>query len=59
VKLGELLEKTLPPMGYELVAWEMSGKGRMLRVFIDKQAAVHEGAGTGVTVDDCARVSNH
>jgi ribosome maturation factor RimP len=51
VNLGELLEKTLPPMGYELVAWEMSGKGRMLRVFIDKPE--------GIDVDDCAKVSNH
>jgi ribosome maturation factor RimP len=49
-KLGELLAKTLPPMGYELVDWEMS-RGRMLRVFIDKPA--------GIDVDDCARVSNH
>jgi ribosome maturation factor RimP len=49
-KLGELLEMTLPPMGYELVDWEMS-RGRMLRVFIDKPS--------GVDVDDCARVSNH
>ena len=49
-KLGELLAKTLPPMGYELVDWEMS-RGRMLRVFIDKPA--------GIDVDDCAKVSNH
>jgi ribosome maturation factor RimP len=51
VGLGELLEMTLPPMGYELVAWEMSPKGRLVRVFIDKPE--------GVDVDDCARVSNH
>ena len=51
MNLGELLEKTLPPMGYELVAWEMSGKGRLLRVFIDKPE--------GIDVDDCAKVSNH
>ena len=49
-KLDELLARTLPPMGYELVDWEMS-RGRMLRVFIDKPS--------GVDVDDCARVSNH
>ena len=53
-KLGELLAKTLPPMGYELVDWEMS-RGRMLRVFIDKP----EGSTEGITVDDCARVSHH
>jgi len=65
-KLGELLAKTLPPMGYELVDWEMS-RGRMVRVFIDKPVMAdamghklgHEGAGGGITVDDCARVSNH
>ena len=49
INLGELLERTLPPMGYELVDWEMSPKGRYVRVFIDKPK--------GVSVDDCARVS--
>ncbi len=49
MNLGELLEMTLPPMGYELVDWEMSPKGRHVRVFIDKPA--------GVSVEDCARVS--
>ena len=47
--LGELLERTLAPMGYELVDWEMSPKGRYVRVFIDKPK--------GVSVEDCARVS--
>ena len=49
MNLAELLEKTLPPMGYELVDWEMSPKGRYVRVFIDKP--------NGVSVEDCARVS--
>ena len=57
-KLGELLAMTLPPMGYELVDWEMS-RGRMLRVFIDKPVVANDGAGAGINVDDCARVSNH
>jgi ribosome maturation factor RimP len=61
-KLGELLAKTLPPMGYELVDWDMS-RGRMLRVFIDKPMVRNElgneGAGSKLTVDDCARVSHH
>src|SRR5689334_20896959 len=48
--LPELLEKTLPPMGYELVDWDMS-RGGLVRVFIDKPG--------GVDVEDCARVSNH
>ena len=51
MRLGELLERTLPPMGYELVDWEMSPKGRLVRVFIDKP--------DGVDVEDCAKVSNH
>src|SRR5512132_534590 len=49
--LAELLEKTLPPMGYELVDWESSPRSRLVRVFIDKPG--------GVDVEDCARVSNH
>ena len=49
--LGELLQRTLPPMGYELVDLEFSGRGGLVRVFIDKP--------NGVDVDDCARVSNH
>ena len=38
-------------MGYELVDWEMSPRGRTIRVFIDVPK--------GVDVEDCARVSNH
>jgi ribosome maturation factor RimP len=49
--LADLLERTLVPMGYELVDLEMSPKGRSIRLFIDKT--------DGVNVDDCARVSNH
>jgi len=49
--LGELLERTLPPLGYELVDWESSPGGRLVRVFIDKPK--------GVSVEDCAKVSNH
>jgi ribosome maturation factor RimP len=51
VSLGELLEKTVPAMGYELVDWDMSARSRLVRVFIDKP--------NGVDVEDCARVSNH
>lgn len=51
VNLGELLERTLPPMGYELVDCETSPGGRLVRVFIDKPG--------GVDVEDCAGVSNH
>jgi len=51
VNLVELLERTLPPMGYELVDCELAGKGGLLRVLIDKP--------TGIDVEDCAKVSNH
>lgn len=49
--LGELLERTLPPLGYEVVGWDRSAKNGLMRVFIDKPG--------GVDVEDCARVSNH
>jgi len=49
--LGELLERTIPALGYELVDWDMSARTRLVRVFIDKPI--------GVDVEDCARVSNH
>ena len=46
-----MLETTLTGLGYELVDLERSGKGRMLRVFIDRPQ--------GITVEDCAKVSQH
>jgi ribosome maturation factor RimP len=49
--LGELLERTVPALGYELVDWDVSARTRLVRVFIDKP--------NGVDVEDCARVSNH
>ena len=49
--LQATLERTLAGLGYELVDFERSGKGRLLRVFIDKP--------DGVNVDDCAAVSHH
>ena len=51
VNVGQLLEKTLPPMGYELVEWDLSPRTGLLRVFIDKPG--------GIDVEDCADVSNH
>ena len=49
--LRELLDSTLAGMGYELVDFERSGKGKHLRIFIDKPG--------GIGVEDCAKVSNH
>jgi ribosome maturation factor RimP len=44
------LRDTLRGLGYELVDVEMS-RGGLMRVFIDSPK--------GISVDDCARVSNH
>ena len=49
--LGELLERTVPALGYELVDFEMSPRTKQIRVFIDKP--------NGVDGEDCAKVSNH
>ena len=49
--LEHALESTLGGLGYELVDFERSGKGKLLRVYIDKAG--------GINVDDCASVSNH
>lgn len=45
-----LIEQVVTGLGFELVDFETSPKGRLLRVFIDIER--------GVTVDDCATVSN-
>jgi len=47
---AQVLERTLAPMGFELVDWEMSPRGRTIRIYID--------CPKGVDVEDCARVSN-
>jgi len=47
----ELLGSIIAGLGYELVGWERSSKGRLIRIFIDKPG--------GVGVDDCADVSRH
>lgn len=51
--LYELIDKTVTGLGYELVDLEQSPRGRVLRLFIDKQ----DKAG-GIDVEDCALVSN-
>lgn len=50
VDSGSLIEQVVTGLGFELVDVEMSPKGRLLRVFIDIER--------GITVDDCATVSN-
>jgi ribosome maturation factor RimP len=46
----ELIETVVNGLGYELVDVELSPGGRLLRVFLDIER--------GITVDDCATVSN-
>jgi ribosome maturation factor RimP len=48
--LRQLLETTLPGLGYEFVELELTRNGGV-RVFIDKPE--------GINVDDCVAVSNH
>lgn len=50
MNIKELLDKTIKSLGYELVDFSISHTG-LLRVFIDKDS--------GITIDDCAKVSNH
>jgi len=45
-----LIEQVVTGLGFELVDFETSPKARLLRVFIDIER--------GITVDDCATVSN-
>ena len=51
--MAEVVAATLVGMGFELVDAQVSGGGRLLRVFIDRPV----GSDAGVTVDDCAGVS--
>lgn len=50
VRPDDWLESTLAGLGYELVDVERS-RGGLVRLFIDRPG--------GISVDDCARVSNH
>src|SRR5574343_1116311 len=49
--LHTLLEHSITQIGYELVDLEMSNRGKLLRLFIDKPG--------GITIDYCALVSEH
>lgn len=47
--LHALLEQALSRLGYEMVDLEVSNRGKLLRLFIDKPG--------GVNIEDCALVS--
>ncbi len=48
--VAAIVEQVVSGMGFELVDFETSPQSRLLRVFIDQER--------GITVDDCAAVSN-
>ena len=54
--LHGLVEQTVTQLGYELVDLEVSNRGKLLRVFIDKlnPADIKD----SVNIDDCVLVSN-
>lgn len=49
--IAGVVEPAVAGLGFELVDTQVSSRGRMVRVFIDKPG--------GVSVDDCADVSQH
>lgn len=57
--LAGLIEQAVVGLGYELVDFETSPRARLLRVFIDRQGADATATRSGITVEDCAAVSNH
>ncbi len=54
MELARIVEQAVNGLGYELVDFETSPRGRLLRVFIEPSDH-----GKGVTIDDCTVVSNH
>ncbi len=48
--LHTLLERSVTQLGYELVDMELSNRGKLIRLFIDKPE--------GINIDDCVLVSN-
>lgn len=54
--LHGLIEKTVAQLGFELVDLEISNRGKLLRVFIDKLNP--KDTKDSVNIDDCVLVSN-
>jgi ribosome maturation factor RimP len=54
--LRTLIKKTVMQLGYELADFEISGRGKLLRVFIDKLSP--KNLKDSVNIDDCVLVSN-
>lgn len=54
--LQDLIDKTVTQLGFELVDLEVSNRGKLLRVFIDKLNP--KDTKDSVNIDDCVLVSN-
>ncbi len=54
MQVSEFIEQAVSGLGYEVVDFETSPRGRLLRVFIDVPS--HD---RGVSIEDCTAVSNH
>ena len=54
--LQDLIDKTVAQLGFELVDLEVSNRGKLLRVFIDKINP--KDTKDSVNIDDCVLVSN-
>jgi ribosome maturation factor RimP len=54
--LQSLIDKTVAQLGFELVDLEVSNRGKLLRVFIDKQNP--KDIKDSVNIDDCVLVSH-
>jgi len=54
--LHTMIEASVTQLGYELVDLEISNRGKLLRVFIDKLKP--KDTKDSVTIDDCSLVSN-
>ncbi len=50
MKLNNIIEQTVPGLGYEVVDIEFT-TAKIIRIFIDKEG--------GITIADCEKVSNH
>ena len=48
--LYSLIERSVTQLGYAMVDLEVSNRGKLLRLFIDKPE--------GITIDDCVLISN-
>jgi len=54
--LQDLINTTVEGLGYTLVDMELSNRGKLIRVFIDKLKPIDKK--DSVTIDDCVIVSN-